>query len=332
MEQTQGCGYVYVKNVGPGPISLHLKRRIDLIPLGAVIGVIRPSMQPGQTPFVIDQKGQDIVIYPGHTLALREDELMPGRDVTGIRKLVDAGMLEILDPRTVASDSPLRYGGSTPESKDFVPNMAAYAKLQGRSWWKGHYGSHPEWFEWMTDEQRADASNPSLAPVEEIFIRCPHCDKMIPKSDGTPPTIREFVSEVQPRRSTMAPRPVRSAYRPDSGRSIPRQAPPPDPTMADGGWMGDKLIDGLVDRMPDVIENAKARIREREERREQERISSQRQGCHDDTIYVGQDPARCGHPPANAFAPSPSQTVSISKEKLGEVVAEVLRQVFDRLV
>jgi len=325
MEQMrQGRGYIYIKNVGPSPISMNLKRRIDLIPLGSLLGG-GVSIHPNQIPFIIDSNGpgEEIVIRPGETLTLRDDELTTGKDMSGIRRLVESGLVEVVDPRTIGP-------GSFETSPDFVPNMAAYAKLQGRAWWKGYYGSHPEWFEWMTDEQKADAKIPSLAPVEELFVRCPHCDKAIPKtvmsgviepmvSEKKGPkeafyerTVRQSMGDPSP---APLPRAIQAAYRKDF---VPR--PTPDPEMENYGWMGDKLVDGLIDRLPGVVEKVQARKAEIERERQTRRCG------HADGGYL--DNYESPRPTTSA---PPSQTISISKERLSEVVAEVLKQVFDRL-
>lgn len=333
MEQTRReCGVVYIRNVGPAPIVMNVRRRLHLVPLGSVFGAGVRS--PSQDPFVIDSSGpgEELLIRPGETIEVRDDEFTNGRDGSHIRKLVEAGLIEVVDPRTMGPEG-------LGVSPDFAPNMAAYSKLQGRSWAKSNYAEHPEWFEWMTDEQKADAKTPSLAPVEELFIRCPHCNKPIPKSgEMRMPNIdvidqKTDVETRTPRRTERIehrttdappsiPGPIRSAYRKDF-----QPKPPPDPDMGDPRWMGDKLIDGLADRFPGIIEEAKAKMEEMKKRatgQEANRTAQCSSRLDGGTLdnYEVQRPTVSG---------PRSQTISISREKLAEIVAEVLKQTFDRL-
>ena len=293
IEETRG--QIYLRNVSPAPVSLHITNpsrmtslRSSLLGPSAIAAPVgassdnyrRATAGRDNAPLLFDtsERGGCITLRPGETMSFNEGDLLSRDDISGIRRLIDVGVLEIVDPLSISGDDPLAYGARV-SNVPYGPevNMAAFAKLQNRMWWKMHYREHPEWFGWMTDEQKRDAANRSMAMPKEP-CRCPHCNEVIEEpcsADGKHPLVdiagRMMDAEIVEMNDNFGrpdcdplsfpgARQNNDPYRNNVARVQETPTPPkpePKPTaegdeiirklrngnaMPDRGWMGDLLV------------------------------------------------------------------------------------------
>jgi hypothetical protein len=183
---TERCDVVYLRNRCPGPLVMHITSPSRMTTLNDTMFGSGALVEDGGDEHPVDvllidtnEDGDDMVIHPGEIVALYGNDLMSRAEVAGIRRLIDSGALEIVNSEDIDESSPLMFGARSIRLDDESSvDMASFARLQDRTWWKQHYRHHPEWFEWMTDEQKKDAANPSLQPPTKK-CRCPNCEQEI---------------------------------------------------------------------------------------------------------------------------------------------------------